>query len=109
MSYIVQKRHPSQQMQSIFHHYLIKMIVLHQLEQQGIPWEVFIAHEVFTNPQPHHQPNLPSSSQSPPSTPPSPPTDHESSPQENLPPSPSPKALDQEENNDEEEETAEET
>ena len=27
----MQKRHPSQQMQSLFHHSLIKMIVLHQL------------------------------------------------------------------------------
>ena len=52
MAYIVQKIHPSQKMQSIFHHSLIKMIVLHQLEQQGIPWEVFITHDVFKNPQP---------------------------------------------------------
>ena len=54
MSYIVQKRPISQQMQSTFHHSLINMIVLHQLEQQGIPWEVFITHEVFKNIQPPH-------------------------------------------------------
>ena len=68
MSYIVQKRPPSQQIQSLFHHSLINMVVLHQSEQQGIPWEVFITHEVFTNPQPHPQPNVPSSSH-PPSSP----------------------------------------
>ena len=50
MPFIVRRRNPSQQMQSLFHHSLIKMVVLHQLEQQGIPWEVFIAHEVFKNP-----------------------------------------------------------
>ena len=55
MSYIVQKRDYPPQMQSLFHHSLIKMVVLHQLQQKGIPWEVSIAHEVFTNPQHHHQ------------------------------------------------------
>ena len=54
MSCIVQKRHPSQQMQSLFHHSLIMMVVMNQLEKRGIPWEVFISHEVFTNPEPHH-------------------------------------------------------
>ena len=79
------------------------MVVLHQLEQKGIPWEVFIAHEVFTNPQPHHHPNLPSSSHPAPFTPPSPPIDHASSstqvssPQENIPSSPSQNASDQKE------------
>jgi len=53
MSYVVQNRNYSQQMQSLFHHSLIKMVLLHQLEKKGIPWEVFIAHEVFTNPQLH--------------------------------------------------------
>ena len=76
MSYIVQKRHPSQQMQSLFHHSLIKMVVMHQLEQKGIPWEVFIAHEVFTNPQPHPQQNMPSSSHPHVLTPPSYPDEH---------------------------------
>ena len=53
------------------------MVVLHQLEKQGISWEVFIAHEVFTTPQPPPQPNLHSSSAQVPS------------PQENIPSSPS--------------------
>ena len=79
MSYIVQKRPPSQQMQSLFHHSLIKMIVLHHLEQQGIPWEVFITHDVFKNPQNIPLQILPSSSHPPSSAPPSAPTDHDSS------------------------------
>ena len=77
MSSIFQRRNHPQKMHSLFHHSLIKMVVLHQLEQQGIPWDVFITHEVFTNPQPPHQPNLPSSSAQVPS------------PQANLPSSPS--------------------
>ena len=50
ISSIVRRRSPSQKMQSLFHHSLIKMVVLHQFEQQGIPWDVFIDHEVFTRP-----------------------------------------------------------
>ena len=50
ISSIMQKRPPSQQMSSLFHHSLIKVIVSHQLEQQGIPWEVFITHDDFTTP-----------------------------------------------------------
>ena len=76
---VLQRRNYSQQMKILFHHSLIKMVVLHQLEQKGITWEVFITHEVFTNPHPHHQQNLPSSSHPPPSTPPSPPTNNSSS------------------------------
>ena len=53
MSYIVQKRDYPQQMQSLFHHSLIKMVVMHQLQDKGIPWETFIANEVFTSPQAH--------------------------------------------------------
>ena len=53
------------------------MVVLHQLEHKGIPLEVFISHEVFTSPQLPHQPNFSSSST------------QVSSPQENLPSSPS--------------------
>ena len=107
MSYIVQKRDPSQQMQSLFHHSLIKMVVMHQLQQKGIPWEVFIAHEVFTNPQAHPQRNMPSSSHPPVLTPPSSPTDHATpythipSPQDNPPSSPSWNALDNDESENE--------
>ena len=105
----MQKRPPSQQMSSLFHHSLIKMIVSHQIEQQGIPWEVFITHDDFTTPQPIPLQILPSSSQIPPHTPPSPSTDHdsssshESSPQTNLPLSPSPKKSEHEESSDGEE------
>ena len=71
MASLVKKRSYDDQMPSLFHHSLIKMIVLHQLEQQGIPWEVFISHDVFTNPEAFIQQNLPSTSQPPTSTPPS--------------------------------------
>ena len=102
MSSVVQRRTYSQKMQSFFHHCLIKMVVLHQLVQKCIPCEVFIADEIFTSPQPHHQTKFPSSSHPPPSHPPSPPIDHASSstqvssPQENLPSSPYLNASDEE-------------
>ena len=76
MLYIVQKRDYPQQMQSIFHHSLIKMVVMHQIHQKDIPWETFIANEVFTSPQAHHHQNETSSSHPPIHTPPSPHTDH---------------------------------
>ena len=90
MSSIARRRNPTQQMHSLFHHSLIKMMVLHQLEQQGIPWDVFITHEDFTNAQPPHQPNLPSSSSQVPS------------PHANLPSSPSLGASGEEGSGDEE-------
>ena len=43
---------------------------MHQIQQKGIPWETFIAHEVFTIPPTHHQQVIPSSSHPP--IPPSP-------------------------------------
>ena len=52
MSYIVQKRDYPQQMQSLFHHSLIKIFFMHQLHQKGIPWETFIENEVFTSTSP---------------------------------------------------------
>ena len=51
MASLVKKRSYDHQIPSLFHHSLLKIIVLHQLEQQGIPWEVFISNDVFTNPQ----------------------------------------------------------
>ena len=71
MSYTVKKRDYPQQMQSIFHHSLIKMVVMHQLQQKGIPWETFIANYVFTSPQAQQQQDVPSSSH-----PPIPPSTH---------------------------------
>lgn len=60
MSFAVQKRSYTQQMHSLFHRSLIKMVVSHQLDQKGVPLDVFIAYEIFTSPQPHRQPSLPS-------------------------------------------------
>ena len=102
-------------MLSLFHHSFIKVIVSHQLEKQLIPWEVFIAHDDFTTPQPIPLQSLPSSSQLPPHTPPSPSTDlgssssHESSPQINLPLSPSPKKSKHEDSSEAKEDESEES
>lgn len=50
-------------MHSIFHHSLIKMIVLHHLDQLGIAWETFIANEIFNEPPTQPAPRIrPSSS-----------------------------------------------
>ena len=49
---MIAKRKPyPQQLNSIYHFSIIKIIVLHQLTQFGIPWETFIAHECFKGPQ----------------------------------------------------------
>ena len=52
------------------------MVVMHQLQQNNIPWDSFIAHEVFTTPYSHHQQDIPSSSHPPISTSPSLPAIH---------------------------------
>jgi len=49
---LVQRKSPAQQHKSIYHYALIKIVVMHQLAQQGISWDVFISHDVFTVPQP---------------------------------------------------------
>jgi len=49
---VIAKRKPlTQQLNSIYHFSVIKIIVLHQLNQLGIPWETFISHEVFKGPK----------------------------------------------------------
>ena len=49
---LVQRKSPAQQHKSIYHYALIKIVVMHQLAQQGIPWEDFISRDLFTVPQP---------------------------------------------------------
>jgi len=49
---IVQRKTPAQQHNSIYHYALIKIVVVHQLAQQGITWEDFISCDLFTAPQP---------------------------------------------------------
>ena len=78
MAYIVKTRDYKQKMQSLFHHSLIKMVVMHQLQQENIPWDTLITNEVFTTPPGHHQQDIPSSSNPPISTSPSHPTVHTS-------------------------------
>ena len=52
MTFLVQKKTPAQQHRSIYHYALIKIVVVHQLTQQGITWEDFISRDLFTAPQP---------------------------------------------------------
>ena len=66
-------------MQIIFHHSLIKIIVLHHLKQLNIPWSSFIANDIFTAPPIQHAQDVPSSSHPSTSIPPSQPTVHASS------------------------------
>jgi hypothetical protein len=49
---VVQRKNPAQQLKSIYHYALIEIIVMHQLAQQGIPWEDFISRDFFTVPHP---------------------------------------------------------
>ena len=41
-------------MRSIFHHSLIKIIVLHHLDKLNISWDTFIADDIFTTPPIQH-------------------------------------------------------
>lgn len=49
---LVQRKSQSQQHKSIYHYALIKIVVMHQLAQQGVPWEDFISRDFFTVPHP---------------------------------------------------------
>jgi len=49
---LVQRKSPAHQHKSIYDYALIKIIVMHQLAQQGITWEDFISRDLFTAPQP---------------------------------------------------------
>ena len=51
MAFIVKKKPYPQQLTSIFHYSLIKIIVLHQLNLLNMPWETFISNEMFKGPQ----------------------------------------------------------
>ena len=54
MASTVQKKAPSPQIPSLFHHSLIKIIILHQLEKKEVPWDVFISHPDFSTIPPVH-------------------------------------------------------
>jgi len=49
---LVQRKSPAHQHKRIYHYALIKIIVMHQLAQQGITWEDFISHDYFAVLQP---------------------------------------------------------
>ena len=48
---LVQRKSPTHQHRRIYHYALIKIVVIHQLAQQGITWEDFISRDLFTAPQ----------------------------------------------------------
>ena len=54
MASTVQKKAPPQQIPSLFHHSLIKIIFLHQLEKKGVSWDSFISHADFATVPPVH-------------------------------------------------------
>ena len=62
MAFIAQKRDYDHQMQSVFHHSLIKMIITHHLDMLNIPWDTFISNDIFTVPPIQHVQDAPSSS-----------------------------------------------
>lgn len=64
MAHIVKRKPYPQQLYSIFHYSLIKIVVLHQLNLLNMPWETFISHEMFKGTQifssVHHEEGGPS-------------------------------------------------
>ena len=54
MASTVQKKAPPQQIPSLFHHSLIKIIFLYQLEKKEVPWDLFISHPDFSTVPPVH-------------------------------------------------------
>ena len=52
MTFLVQKKTLAQQHNNIYHYALIKIMVVHQLTQQGIAWDEFISRDFFAAPQP---------------------------------------------------------
>ena len=52
MSYIVYTKQYEHQMNNLFHHSLIKIIVLHHLNQLNIAQETFIENDAFNTPRP---------------------------------------------------------
>lgn len=62
MAFIVQKMEDEYQMRSLFHHSLIKIIVLYHLNELNIAWSTFIANDIFREPSNQHAQNVPSSS-----------------------------------------------
>ena len=65
MAHIVQRKPYLQQLNSIYHYSLNKIIVLHHLSHLNMPWETFISHEMFKGAQisssVHHEEGGPSS------------------------------------------------
>jgi len=51
MDHYVQRKPFPQQFNNIYHFSLIRIVVSHQLSLLNIPWDTFIAHEIFNGPQ----------------------------------------------------------
>lgn len=88
ISHISQKREYKDQMKSLFHHSLIKIIVLYHLKELNIAWSTFIANPIFTNAPTQNVQSIPSSSHPSTSIPPSHPIHHLYSSDDSATPSP---------------------
>lgn len=62
MAYTVQGKTYEKKMNSLSYHSLVKIIVLHHLNQLNISWDTFIANNIFIAPQAPHVEDMPSSS-----------------------------------------------
>lgn len=51
MEFFVNKKPYAQQLTSIYHFSLTKIIVLHELNLLNMPWDFFISHDIFKVPQ----------------------------------------------------------
>ena len=65
MAYFAKKIEHKDQMKSLFHHSLIKIIVLYHLKELNIAWSTFIANPFFTHASTQNVQNIPSSSHPP--------------------------------------------
>ena len=55
MASTIQKKPPSKKIACLFHHSLIKIIILHHLENREVSWDTFITHPNFSNVPPVHR------------------------------------------------------
>ena len=70
VAYIPQRREYKDQMKILFHHSIIKIIVLYHLKELNIAWSTFIANPIFTQVSTQNVQDIPSSSHPPTSIPP---------------------------------------
>jgi len=62
MAHTIYGKKNDQKMDNLFHRFVIKIIVLHHLNQLNISWDNFVANNIFSTSQPPHAKDMPSSS-----------------------------------------------